>query len=333
MKRLATCLATCLATGLLWLGLAAPLQAQGTNAGAATFDHSIRLIVPFAPGGTSDILARILAQPLTQALGQSVVVENRPGAAGNIGADAVAKSAPDGHTLLLVDAGILATAPSLFAKLPFDARKDLAPVSMLIYAPYILAVHPSLPVQRATDLPGFAKANGNRMNVATSGVGAANHLTALVLGTQWGSDMTYVPYRGGAAALAAASAGESNLIINGATATQPFVVNNQLRGLAVSGPKRLAALPDLPTFQELGWPAVESGTWQGLWAAGGTSPAMIARLDREFRAVLAQPAIAARMADLGGEVRAEGPEPLRRWLDAEIDNWGKVIKAANIRLD
>ncbi|MBL6456073.1 tripartite tricarboxylate transporter substrate binding protein [Belnapia sp. T6] len=315
------------APALLSLPLAAPTLAQ------PAFDHTIRIIVPFAPGGTSDILARILAPELTRQLGQSVVVENRPGAAGNLGADAVAKAAPDGHTILLIDAGILATAPSLYSRLPFDIRRDLAPATMLIYAPYILAVHPSLPAQDAAGLVAFAKANPNRVNVAHSGIGAANHLTALMLAQHWGVEPVFVPYRGGAAALAAAGSGEANLIINGATATQPFVQNGTLRGIAVSGPHRLPPFPALPTFRELGWPAVDSGTWQGVLLPGGTPPAMLARWDEVLRATLAQPEIARRIGDLGGEVRAEGPAAFRAWLDSETESWGTIIRANNVKLD
>ncbi|WBV43536.1 tripartite tricarboxylate transporter substrate binding protein [Pseudoroseomonas cervicalis] len=309
-----------------------PAAAQG-SATSPGFDHAVRVIVPFAPGGTSDILARILAPELTRSIGQPVVVENRPGAAGNIGADAVAKSAPDGHTLLLIDAGILATAPSLFTRLPFDVKRDLAPVSMLIYAPYIVAVHPSLPAQDAAGLVAYAKAHPGRINAATSGIGGANHLAALVLAGHWATEVMPVPYRGGSAALAAVAAGEANLIVNGATATQPFVTSGQLRGIAVSGPRRLAALPLVPTFAELGWPAQESGTYQGVLAAGGTPPALLARWEREFRAALAQPAIAARIAELGGEPRVEGGEAFGLWLDRETENWRGVIRAARIQLD
>lgn len=301
--------------------------------GNAAFDHAVRVVIPFAPGGTSDILARILTPEFSRSIGQTVVVENRPGAAGNLGAELVAKAAPDGHTVLLIDAGILATAPSLFSRLPFDVRRDLAPVTMLIYAPYILAVHPSLPVRNAAELAAFARANPQRVNVAHSGIGAANHLTALLLAQHWGSEPVMVPYRGGAAALAAVAGGEANLIVNGATATQPFVQNGSLRGIAVSGAHRLPAVPDLPTFAELGWPATESGTWQGVLVPAATPPLMLGRLERELRTLLVQPAIAGRIAELGGEVRAEGPAAFRTWLDAEIETWGRVIRANGIRLD
>ena len=191
------------------LGLAAgTLALPRLGAQGQPLDRALRIIVPFAPGGTSDILARILAPDLTRAFGQSVVVENRTGAGGNIGADLVAKSPPDGHTLLLIDVSTLATAPSLYTRLPFDLKRDLAPVTMLIYAPYILAVHPSVQARNTAELVAHAKANPQRVNAAHAGIGVSNPLTALLVTQHWGADLTQVPYRGGAAALTAVAAGE-----------------------------------------------------------------------------------------------------------------------------
>jgi len=307
------------------------LAAPGAR--AQSFDRPFRLVVPFAPGGTSDILGRILAPELTRLLGQNVVVENRSGAAGNLGAELVARSAPDGQTLLLIDTGVLATAPALFTRLPFDATRDLAPVNLLIYAPYILALHPSVPAANAAELVALARRAPNSLNVAHSGVGAANHLTALMLTQHWGAELTQVPYRGGAAALTAITGGEAQLIINGATATAPFVRDGRLRGIAVSGPRRLPDFPDLPTFAELGWPATDSGTWQGVLVQGATPAPIIARLDEAFRTALANPDVARRMTDLGAEIRGMGPGPFRQWLAAETESWGRVVRANNIRLD
>ncbi|WP_424810652.1 Bug family tripartite tricarboxylate transporter substrate binding protein [Roseococcus sp. YIM B11640] len=315
---------------ILALAAAAPLA---TPALGQNFTHPLRLVVPFAPGGTSDILARILAPELTRLLGQNVVVENRSGAAGNLGAQLVAQSAPDGHTMLLIDTGVLATAPSLYSRLPFDPSKDLATVNLLIYAPYILAVHPSVPARNAAELIAYAKANPGKLNVANSGVGAANHLTSLVLAAHWGAEVTQVPYRGGAAALAAVTGGEAQIIVNGATATAPFVKDGRLRGIAVSGPHRLADFPDLPTFSQLGWPASDSGTFQGVLVPGATPAPVVARLDEAFRTALAVPDVARRMAELGAEVRAMGPAPFRSWLAAETESWGQVVRANNVKLD
>ncbi|WP_198370143.1 Bug family tripartite tricarboxylate transporter substrate binding protein [Roseomonas rosulenta] len=316
------------------LGLAAGTVAlPALSARGQPLDRPLRIVVPFAPGGTSDILARILAPDLTRAFGQGVVVENRTGAGGNIGADLVAKSPPDGHTLLLIDVSTLATAPSLYTRLPFDLKRDLAPVTMLIYAPYILAVHPSVPVRNAAELVAYAKANPQRVNVGHAGIGVGNHLTGLLVTQHWGADLTQVPYRGGAAALTAVAAGEAQMIINGATATAPFCRQGTLRPIAVTGPARLPDFPDVPTFAELGWPAAQSGTWQGVLAQGGTPPAMVNRLATDIRAAMALPATAERIAALGAVNKVEGPDSFRTWLDAEIEVWAAVVRANNIRLD
>jgi tripartite-type tricarboxylate transporter receptor subunit TctC len=316
------------------LGLGAGILAMpARRAAAQTLDRPIRFVVPFAPGGTSDILARILAPDLTRSFGQNVVVENRTGAGGNIGADLVAKSPPDGHTLLVIDVSTLATAPSLYTRLPFDLKRDLAPVTMLIYAPYILAIHPSVPARNAAELVAYAKANPQRVNIGHAGIGVGNHLTGLLVAQHWGADLTQVPYRGGAAALTAVAAGEAQMIINGATATAPFCKQGTLRPIAVTGPARLSDFPDVPTFAELGWPAAQSGTWQGVLAQGGTPAPMVTRLSNDLRAAMAVPATAARITALGAVNKAEGPDSFRRWLDAEIEVWAGVVRANNIRLD
>lgn len=316
------------------LGLAAGVLAlPALRAVGQPLDRPVRFVVPFAPGGTSDILARILAPDLTRVFGQNVVLENRTGAGGNIGADLVAKSPPDGHTLLVIDVSTLATAPSLYTRLPFDLKRDLAPVTMLIYAPYILAVHPSVPARNPAELVAYAKANPQRVNIGHAGIGVGNHLTGLLVAQHWGADLTQVPYRGGAAALTAVAAGEAQMIINGATATAPFCKQGTLRPIAVTGPTRLPDFPDVPTFAELGWPAAQSGTWQGVLAQGGTPPAMVTRLSNDLRAAMAVPATAARITALGAVNKAEGPDSFRRWLDAEIEVWAGVVRANNIRLD
>ncbi len=314
----------------LALGFPAIARAQGAAAG---FDHPLRIIVPNAPGGTSDILARLVAGPLGKAVGQTVIVENRPGAGGNIGADVVAKSPPDGHTLLLLDVSVLATNPFLFSRLPFDVEKDLATVTMLIYAPYILAVSNALPVRDAAGLVTYAKANPGKLNAANSGTGTLTHLVATDLAKAWGSEMTHVPYRGGAPALLAVTTGEAQLTMAGATQSMPYVAGNQMRGIAVSGPHRLPSLPNLPTFLELGWPQPNAGTWQGILVQGSTPPAQVARLEAALREVMQDPAIKARVAELGGEVRTEGAAAFRTQLRADAESLGRVIRENNIRLE
>jgi tripartite-type tricarboxylate transporter receptor subunit TctC len=297
------------------------------------FTKPVRIIVPYAPGGSSDILARLMGPYLSKAIGQPVVVENKTGASGNIGADFVAKAEKDGHTMLITDVGTLAAAPSLFSKLTFDVEKDLTPVAMVMFASYILGTHPSLPVNTVAELVANAKANPGKLALAHSGVGSVGHLTGYVLAKHWGIDWKYVPYKGGAAAIRAVVANESNVIINGALATQPFVTQNQIKGIAVSGTKRLNALKDLPTFKELSLPAVESGTWQGILTTGGTPAPMVARLNAELKKVLAMPEVQQKIEAQGGEVRIGSPEDFSAWMKANIASWGAVVREANIKVE
>lgn len=319
--------AAILAKGLALAALAGTsLAAQ--PAAAQNFERPVRLVVPFAPGGTSDILARLIGPKLSAAIGQPVVIENKPGAAGNLGADAVAKAPPDGHTLLLMDVGSLATAPSLFSDLTYDPNKDLTPVSMVMFGPYVLAVHESVPAKTAQDLIAYAKANPNKLAVANSGVGAANHITAVSMAKELGIQWKNVPYKGGAAASRAVVSGESGVIINGSTATLPFVANKQLVGLAVTGDERVAGLP---TFKEVGLPGSDAGTWQGILTSAGTPPAMVARLNAEIGKILEMPDIKARIAEQGGFVRAGSPAAFASWLKDATARWGGIIREAGIK--
>ncbi|MET0907293.1 MAG: tripartite tricarboxylate transporter substrate binding protein [Tardiphaga sp.] len=300
-------------------------------ADAQNFDRPVRIIVPFAPGGTSDILARLISPKLSAAIGQSVVIENKPGASGNLGADAVAKATPDGTTLLLTDLGSLTTAPSLFSNLTYNLEKDLAPVTMVMFGPYVLAVHESIPVKTPAELIAYAKANPGKLAVANSGVGGANHITAVVMQKELGIQFKHVPYKGGAAATRAVVAGESGALINGASATLPFVNNKQLVGLAVTGENRVPSAPDLPTFKEAKLPGGEFGTWQGIVVASGTPPAVIARLNAEIGKILDTPELKAKIAEQGGEVRAGSPEAMATWLKDSTKRWGDIIREAGIK--
>ncbi|KRE16695.1 twin-arginine translocation pathway signal protein [Bosea sp. Root483D1] len=312
----------------LVLAAFASVALAGPPIAAQNFERPVRLVVPFAPGGTSDILARLIAPKLSAAIGQSVVIENKPGAAGNLGADAVAKAPPDGHTLLLMDVGSLATAPSLFSDLTYDPVKDLAPVSMVMFGPYVLAVHESIPAKSAQELIAYAKANPNKLAVANSGVGAANHITAVQMAKELGIQWKNVPYKGGAAASRAVVSGESGVIINGSTATLPFVSNKQLVGLAVTGEERVAGLP---TFKEVGLPGGDAGTWQGILTRAGTPPAMVARLNAEIGKILAMPEIKDKIAEQGGVVRAGTPAEFASWLSDATTRWGGIIREAGIK--
>ncbi|MBS9478968.1 Bug family tripartite tricarboxylate transporter substrate binding protein [Ancylobacter radicis] len=318
------------AAAALALSVLAPALAP-TPAAAQSFDRPVRIVVPFAPGGTSDILARLIAPKLSEAVGQPVVVENKPGAAGNIGADAVAKARPDGHTLLLMDIGSLAIAPSLFPDLSYNVEADLAPVGMVMFGPYVLAVNPAVPAKNVAELVAYAKANPGKLAVANSGVGALNHITAVALARDLGIEWKNVPYKGGAAASRAVVSGESTVIINGATATLPFVTNGQLVGIAVTGDERLAALPNVETFKEAKLPLSDAGTWQGLLTTGKTPPEVVAKLNAELNKILALPEIKEKIAEQGGSVRPGSPENVKTWLATNIKSWGDIVRAADIK--
>jgi tripartite-type tricarboxylate transporter receptor subunit TctC len=320
---------------LLMAAAASAILAIAGHGGAAaqTFTKQVTIIVPYAPGGTSDILARLIAPKLSEAIGQPVIVENKPSASGNIGADFVAKAPGDGHTLLITDVGTLATQPSLVKKLSFDVQKDLVPVTMVMFSPYLLAVHPSVPASTFAELVAYSKANPGKLNIGNSGVGSIQHLTAIVIQKRRGIDWAHVPYRGGAAAIRAVVSNESNVLLNGALPTTPFIAQNQLKGIATSGDKRLAQLPNMPSFKEIDMPIVETGSWQGFLASKGTPAPMVARLNTELRKVLAIPEIGAKIVELGGDVRTNTPEEFGAWLTKAIAEWGEVVKAENINLD
>jgi tripartite-type tricarboxylate transporter receptor subunit TctC len=218
-------------------------------------------------------------------------------------------------------------------RLAFDVQKDLVPVGIVMFSPYCFAVHPSLPVNTFQEMIAYDKANPGKLNVANSGVGSIQHLLAIVIAKKYGLKWGMVPYRGGAPAVRAVVSNESNVIFNGALATMPFVKQGQLKGIAVSGDKRLSGVPDLPNFKELDMPIVEVGSWQGFLASKGTPPAMAARLNAEIKKILAMPEIANKIVELGGEVRTDTPEQFGAWIAKAIGDWGAVVKAEGIQID
>ena len=231
---------------------AAALVASTTALGQPFPSKPIRIIIPYGAGGTSDILARGIAPKLQEALGQPIVVENKPGANGNVGAEFVAKSAPDGTTVLLADIGALAISPSVYPKLPFDVAKDFTPIVMISYSPHVVAVHPSVPVQNLKELIAYAKANPDKLNFAISGVGGAPHLAGIEFAARTGVKWAYIPYKGGAPAVADTVGGQANVVFNGMLATWPSVTGGKLRALAVTSAQRVSSAPDTPTVAELG---------------------------------------------------------------------------------
>jgi len=293
----------------------------------------IRIVVPFAPGGTSDILARALGPGITQTWGQPVIVENRTGANGNVGADYVVKSAPDGYTMLLSDVGALAINPSVYANMPYDPVKDFSPIVMVSYSPHVLAVHPSVPVSTVQELVAYAKANPGKMNFANSGTGGAPHLAGVDFAARTGIKWAYIPYKGGSAAVVDVIAGNSNVLFNGMLATYPSVKGGRLKGIAVSSAERVPSAPELPTLVESGLPGFVTGSYQGLLAPAGTPRDVVLKLNAEVTRVLNTPEMKAMLAKQGTEVRAGTPEALGAFIASEKQRWAKVVKEAGIKAD
>jgi tripartite-type tricarboxylate transporter receptor subunit TctC len=312
---------------------AALISAAGIAAAQAWPQKPIKIVVPYPPGGTSDILARAIAPGLQAALGQAVVIENKPGATGNLGAEFVAKSPPDGHTVLLADIGSLAISPSVFPALPFDPVKSFAPVIMVAYSPHLLAAHPSVPAKNVKELIAYAKANPNKLNFAISGVGGANHLAGIDFAMRAGIVWTYIPYKGGSQAITDVMAGQANILFNGMLATYPFVKEGKLKAIAISSANRFAAAPDIPTVAEAGFPGFETGSWQGIVAPAGTPPEVVAKLHATVTAILATTEVRERLDKAGAELRPQSPAQFGAFIAAERDRWAKVVKDSGAKFD
>jgi tripartite-type tricarboxylate transporter receptor subunit TctC len=306
--------------------------ALGFSAQAQYPSKPIRIVVPFAAGGTSDILARAIGPHLTAAWSQPVIVENRTGANGNVGADFVAKSAPDGYTMLLTDVGALAINPSVYPGMPFDPAKDFSPIVLVSYSPHVLAVHPSVPVKDVKELIAYAKANPGKMNFANSGTGGAPHLAGVEFAARTGVQWTYIPYKGGSAAVTDVIAGNANVLFNGMLATYPSVKAGRLKGLAVSSAQRAPSAPELPTVAET-LPGFETGSYQGVLAAAGTPRDIVAKLNSELTRILNTNEMKEFLAKQGTEVRAGAPEALGSFIVNEKARWAKVVKENGIKAD
>ena len=312
---------------LLLLGLpdAATAQAYPTK--------PIRIIVPFPPGGATDILARAVGLELTKALGQPVPIENHGGAGGNIGADMVAKSAPDGYTLVMATVGTHAINMSLYSKMPYDTVKDFAPVTLVASVPNVLVVHPSVPVKTVTDLIELAKAKPGQINFASSGNGTSIHLSGELFKTMAGVSMVHVPYKGSAPAVADLLGGQVQLMFDNMPSSLPHIKAGKLRAIAVTSAKRSPALPDLPTIAEAGLPGYEASSWFGVLAPAGTPREIITRLNQTIVASLRTPAMNERLSSQGAEPVGNTPEQFASFIQAEIAKWAKVIKASGAKLD
>jgi len=313
---------------------AATVFAVFAGAGAANAQtypvKPVRLIVPFAPGGATDILARLIGQKLTEAWGQQVVVENRPGAGTVIGTDIVAKSPPDGYTLLMVSTSTV-TAPTLVPKLPYDTLRDLAPVIQLVSSPNVLAVHPSLPARSVQQLIALARARPNQVAFGSGGNGTSTHLGGEILRLMAKVSMVHVPYKGAAPSTIAVLSGEVAWQFSAILSTAPHLKAGRLRALAVSSAQRSSVLPDVPPVADT-LPGFEASPWTGVSAPGGTPKELIARLNREIAKGLNAAGTRGRLARDGNDVVAAPPEQFDTFFRAQIEKWGKVIRDAGIRL-
>ena len=308
------------------------LSASGANAADAAWPSKpIKIIVPYPPGGSSDIIARSISQPLSEALKQTVLVENRSGANGNLGADFVAKSAPDGYTLLLCDVGALAISPSVYAKLAFDPSKDLSGVTMLAYSPHLLVVHPSVPANNLKELVALSKKSD--LNFAVTATGSAPHLAGVALERAVGARWQYVPYKGGVQAIQDTVGGQTQILMNGMLATLPQVQSGKLKILGVSKATRMPLIGDVPTIAEQGVPGYESGTWQGVLVSRGTPDAIVQRLNKELVSIIRSADIRSRLAGQGAEVVTMTSVDQDKFFNKERARWAKVVTDANIKID
>jgi len=314
--------------------LGALLALVATAASAQTYPTKpIRLVVPFPPGGATDILARDVAQKLTEAWGQQVIVDNRPGAGGNIGSELVAKSAPDGYTLEMGTVGTHAINASLYAKMPYDHVKDFVPVILVAGVPNVLVVNPAVPANSVAELIAYAKANPGKLNFASSGNGTSIHLSGELFKFMAGVQMTHVPYKGSAPALQDLIGGQVQLMFDNLPPSLPQIKAGKLRALAVTSLARAPALPDVPTMAEAGLPGYEASSWFGVLAPAGTPPAIVTKLNAEIAKWLATPEAKEKLSKQGANAAGGTPEDFAKHIAAETAKWAKVVKDSGAKID
>jgi tripartite-type tricarboxylate transporter receptor subunit TctC len=292
----------------------------------------IRLVVPFPPGGPTDVLARIVATRLGERLKQPVVVDNKPGASGMVGADMVAKAAPDGYTLL-ANASIHVINPSLYPKTAYDAIADFAPVSNLADVPLVLAVHPKLEARSVKDLVALAKSSKPSLAFASAGNATSQHLSGEAFKIAAGIDLLHVPYKGSAPALTDLIGGQVQLMFDSLPSAMPHLKAGTIRPLAVTTPKRSAALPEVPTVAESGYPEFAISTWYGIWAPAATPPAVVKRLSSEIAAIVRQSDVREQFAALGAEPVGNTPEEFAAFTKAELSKWAGIVKRSGAKID
>jgi len=307
----------------------APLAATAQDAWPS---KPVRLILPFPPGGGTDILGRLIAARLSENLGRPVVAENRGGAGGNVGAEAAAKSAPDGYTIVLV-APSLAISPSLYSRLNYDPIKDFAPISLVATVPNVMIVHPSLPAGTLAEFIRLAKSKPGAMNFGSGGSGTSNHLAGELFNIVAGVKLVHVPYKGVNLAMKDLLSGQVQFVVIGIPAAAPHIKAGRLRALALIAPKRAPALPDVPTVAEAGLPNFEVTTWYGILAPAGTPRPIVARLNAEIVRIMHAPEMAGRLAAMATDPVTSTPEEFAAYIKQEIAKWGEVVRRAGLKAD
>jgi tripartite-type tricarboxylate transporter receptor subunit TctC len=318
---------------LMCVVLSGGAQAQPANKPGGVYpSRPIRLIVPFAPGGSNDIMARLIGQKLSESMGGQIVIDNRAGGSGIIGTDIAAKAAPDGYTLLMMSL-TFAVNPSLFRKLPYDTEKDLTPVTLVASAPLMLVVHPSIPAKSVHEFLAYARANPGKLNFGSGGPGTTPHLAGEMLKLTSRVQMTHVPYKGGGPALTDLMGGQIQLMLENIPSTLPLAKSGKVRALAVTSLKRSPLVPELPTLDEAGLKGYEIVGWNGLFVPAGTPWNIVAHLHSETARALAQADVKERLATMGAEGVGSSPEEFRAFVKAEISKWAKVVKAAGLKVE
>lgn len=311
---------------------ALPVLAAGPALAQVYPSKPVRFIVPWPPGGGADIMSRLVNQPLGDALGQQVIIDNRGGAAGNIGAELAAKSPPDGYTIVFAYSGTHSINPHIYRRMPFKTS-DLAPIVQLASVPQLVVVHPSLPVKSVRELVALVKTKPDQLSYASSGNGAINHLAGELFKMKTGSQIVHVPYKGGGPAAVALLSGEVGMIFGEPASMMGYLKAGKLRALAVTSGKRALSLPELPTMAEAGVPGYDVTSWNGILAPAGTPAPIIDRLNAELNKIIAAPAMRDRMIGLGYEPVGGTPDAFGKFIQSELGKWAPVVKAANVRID
>ena len=323
-----------LARGLIAVAAVAAIAIGGTTPAAAAYpDHAVTIVVPFPPGGTTDILARVVGDALGRRIGQAVIVENRPGAGGNIGALRVAKAAPDGYTLVMGTVGTHAINMSLYRDPGYDATKDFAPITRVANVPNVLVVPAAAPYKDVGQLIAYAKAHPNELTFASSGNGTSIHLAGELFKKMTGVDMRHIPFKGSAPAITSLLGEQTNMMFDNLPSSFAQIKAGKLRALAVTSLTRAPTLPDVPTIAESGLPGFEATSWFGLLAPAGTPAATIKQLNAQIVAVLADPVVKAKLDEQGAEAHPETPEAFARWIRDETAKWSKTVKDSGATVD